>query len=450
MHGVTRRGGAAGAPGRAEGRALPPARLAWSVWGLGAALYLVGFYQRVAPAVMTRELSTDFGLSATALGNLSAFYFFTYVAMQVPTGIIADRWGPRRLLTAGALVAAAGTLLFAVAPTLAVASAGRLLVGGSVAVAFVGMLKLASHWFASGQFALLSGMALLTGIVGAVGAGVPLRLGVDRFGWRPVMTGSALVTLALAAAIWLVVRDDPEEKGYASHVARTADHAAPSIVGGLREVLRYRNTWLLSFVPGGVAGTLLAFAGLWGVPYLTTAYGMSTAEAAGATSTVMVAWALGGPAFGAASDRLGRRKPLYVGGMLVVTVGWALVLYASPPRPLLAVLLVVTGFFSGCMMQGFAFAKESVPPSLAGTVSGVVNTGVMVGPLVLQPSIGWMLDRFWRGDLQGGARAYDVAAYRAGFALMLAWLLASLVAILFTRDTRCRQHGAPAPSRTHG
>jgi MFS family permease len=396
---------------------------------------------------MTRELAAAFGLSATALGNLSAFYFFTYVAMQVPTGIIADRWGPRRLLTAGALVAAVGTLLFALAPRLAVASAGRLLIGGSVAVAFVGMLKLASHWFAPRQFALVSGMALFTGIVGAVFAGVPLRLAVDRFGWRPVMTASALVTLALAAAIWLVVRDDPEEKGHASYFAGASHHEAPSILGGLREVLRYRNTWLLSFVPGGIAGALLAFAGLWGVPYLATVYGMSTAEAAGATSTVMVGWALGGPVFGAASDRLGRRKPLYVGGMLVLTLTWALVLYASPPRALLAVLLAVAGFFSGCMMPGFAFAKESVPPPLAGTVSGVVNTGVMLGPMVLQPSIGWMLDRLWRGAVQEGARVYDLAGYRAGFGLMMAWLVASLAAVLFTSETHCRQQGdAPGAS----
>jgi MFS family permease len=433
-------------------RTRPPARLAWPVWGLGAALYLVGFYQRVAPAVMTRELATAFDLSATALGNLSAFYFFTYVAMQVPTGIIADRWGPRRLLTAGALVAAAGTLLFAIAPGLAVASAGRLLVGGSVAVAFVGMLKLASHWFAPRQFALVSGMALFTGIVGAVFAGVPLRLAVDRFGWRPVMTASALVTLALAAAIWLVVRDDPEERGYASWFAGAASHDdPPSILGGLREVLRYGNTWLLSFVPGGVAGAVLAFAGLWGVPYLTTAYGMTTAEAAAATSTLMVGWALGGPVFGAASDRLGRRKPLYVGGMLVLTVTWALALYASPPRALLAVLLALAGFSSGCMMPGFAFAKESVPPLLAGTVSGVVNTGVMVGPMVLQPSIGWVLDRLWRGAVQDGARVHDLAAYRAGFALMMAWLVASLVAVLFTRETHCRQQaGAPGAAPPQG
>lgn len=100
------------------GRPLPPARLSWFVWGLGALLYLIGFYQRVAPAVITDQLMNDFAIGAAALGNLSAFYFYSYVAMQIPTGIIADRWGPRRLLASGAGVAALGTALFAFSPTL--------------------------------------------------------------------------------------------------------------------------------------------------------------------------------------------------------------------------------------------------------------------------------------------------------------------------------------------
>ena len=119
--------------GRGEGTA-PPASLAWSIWGLGAALYLVAFYQRVAPAVLTRELSLDFGLSAAALGNLSAFYFYSYVAVQIPTGLLADRWGPRRVLAAGALLTAAGTLLFALAPGVAFANAGRLAIGAAAEI----------------------------------------------------------------------------------------------------------------------------------------------------------------------------------------------------------------------------------------------------------------------------------------------------------------------------
>lgn len=412
----------------------PSARLAWGVWGLAAAFYLIAYYHRVAPAVLTAELTADFGLSTTALGNLSAFYFFSYVAMQVPTGIIVDRWGPRRLLTAGALVAAAGTLAFALAPNLAAASAGRLLLGGSVAVAFVGVLKLAGHWLAPHQFAFSTGLTPVVGFMGTLLAGVPLRLAVDRFGWRAAMAASALATLALAAAIWLLVRDDPRETGHASHFAGAERGGGRSVIGAMREVLRYRNTWLLAVAPGGLLGTLLAFGGLWGVPYLVAAYGLSTVEAAATTTLLMMSWAAGGPAFGALSDRLGRRKPLYALGLLVVTLGWAVVMFASPSYRVALGLLVTVGFCSGCMMPGFAFAKESVPVSLAGTVTGVVNTGVMVGPMILQPAAGWML-----GRATGAGGAPALSGYRDGFALMMAWLVVSLIAILFTRETRCRQ-----------
>ena len=152
----------------------PPLRLAWSIWTLGAAFYLIGFFQRVAPAVMTAELMHDYNISATALGNLSAFYFYSYVSMQIPTGILADIWGPRRLMTTGAFIAGVGILLFAIAPTIIWAYLGRFLIGGSVAVAYVGTLKLAGEWFPAKYFALVSGVALFFGIVGAVFAGTSI------------------------------------------------------------------------------------------------------------------------------------------------------------------------------------------------------------------------------------------------------------------------------------
>ncbi len=168
-------------------KSLPPFRLAWTIWGLGAAFYIFGFFQRVAPAVMTNELIADFNLTGTELGHLSAFYFYSYVAMQIPTGLLADNWGPRRLLTAGALVAGLGSFCFAFADGMFWACTGRLLIGGSVAVAFVAMMKLSSHWMALRHFSLASGAALFLGILGAVFAGTPLRLLLTAFGWRPVM-----------------------------------------------------------------------------------------------------------------------------------------------------------------------------------------------------------------------------------------------------------------------
>ena len=420
----------------------PPIALSWMIWGLGGALYLIGFYQRVAPGVLTTELTLDFGLNAAELGNLSAFYFYSYVAMQVPTGLLADHWGPRRLLAGGAALAGLGTLLFAFADTTGWANGGRLLIGGSVAVAFVGMLKLAGHWLPPKQYALASGMALFLGVVGAVVAGVPLRMLVESFGWRDVMSASALLTFCIALAIWWLVRDDPEDRGFKSYAVRNPDEGGATgkgVLSGIREVFRYRNSWLLYLVPGGIVGSVLTFAGLWGVPYLTTHYAMERTSAAAVCSALLVAWALGGPVFGWLSDHLGHRKPLYSLGCTVLLIGWSLVIFLpGMPIQLIVLLLLVIGFFSGNMIIGFAFARESAPSRLSGTASGIVNMGVMMGPMVLQPAVGAVLDLGWDGHLQDGLRVYSLASYQSGFSLMLGWLALSLILVLFTRETHCR------------
>ncbi len=423
-------------------KGYPPAYLSWIVWGLGAAFYFSGFYQRVAPAVMTDYLMADFHMGAAALGNLSAYYFYSYVAIQIPTGILADAWGPRKLLTAGAFVAALGAFLFAAAPTIFVANTGRLLIGGSVGVAWVALLKLSMHWFPPQRFAMTSGLALCCGLVGAVSAGVPLRIFIDHFGWRPVMLVSAAISMVIAIALWRIIRDDPSERGYTGFIPpeNSSAHSTISRLSGLGQVFSYPNTWILSLAPSGIVGPVLAFSGLWGVPFLTTHYGLTPAKSAALTSLLLVAWGLAGPAFGALSDRIGRRKPLYVSGSLTGCASWSLILFV-PGLPLwfLTLLIFLTGVASGAMILSFAFAKESVPPPLAGTVSGVVNMGVMSGPMILQPAMGWILDKNWAGSFESGVRVYTLEAYQSAFILMTGWALLSAVLICFARESHCRQ-----------
>lgn len=421
----------------------PPARLGWLIWGLGAAFYLYAFFQRVAPGVMTVELSADFNLSASALGNLSAFYFYSYVAMQIPTGIVADIWGPRKLLTAGALIASLGSLFFAFSDSFMLAATGRLLIGASVSVAFISMLKLASHWLDPRQYALASGMALFTGIIGAVFAGVPLHLLVEEYGWRSTMAASSIFPLVIALLIWIMVRDDPIEKGhksYANHKTGTISQPWSHALKGLKAVLCYRNTWLLSLVPGGIVGSILAFAGLWGVPFLSTHHNMSVTDAAAICSAMLIVWAIGGPLLGAWSDRIGRQKPIYTIGLLVVASGWILIaLIPGMPTFVLIGLLMIIGFFSGSMVTGFAYAKSSVPPSLSGTVSGIVNMGVMMGPMIMQPAVGWMLDKNWAGEMNGVSKVFSLAAYQSGFLLMALWASISFILILITQETQAAE-----------
>ncbi len=409
------------------------------MWGLGAVFYLIGFYQRVAPAVITHELMSEFTLGAAALGNLAALYYYSYVAMQIPAGLLADRWGPRRVLTAGAAIAAAGTLLFALAPGYAGAGLGRLLIGGSVGVAFVSMLKLAGHWFAPTRFAMIAGLALACGVLGAVSAGVPLRLLVDAFGWRNVMRFAAALTGLLAVVIWLAVRDDPAERGYASYAPTPPARHAP-ILKSIVHTLAARNVWLVFLISGAVSGPALTFGGLWGVPFLVTHYAISTSQASIITSMVLVCWAVTGPFVGALSDRLRRRKPLYVSGAVLASAGWcAALLLPGLPLPLLIVLLGLTGCASSAVMVGFAIAKESAPAALAGTAGGIANMGNMLGGMIMQPAVGWILDQRWSGTFANDVRIYDYGAYRAGFSLMLVWLAAALVLLVFVRETHCRQ-----------
>jgi sugar phosphate permease len=428
-------------PRPAGSPAYAPLSLAFTVWGLGAALYFVGFFHRVAPAVLTRELAEEFALSATALGNLSAFYFYSYVAIQIPTGVLADRYGPRRILTAGAVLATAGGLLFALAHSLPLVALGRLLIGASVGVAFVAMLKLSTHWFEPSRFASVAGLALGTGLVGAVSAGAPLRWLADAFGWRGVMLVVAAATALLAAAVWLVVRDDPAERGYKSFVhGREPGAASHTMLGGLARVLKSRNVWLMLLVNGGVTGPVLTFGGLWGVPFLATHYHLSTAAAASFCSLLLISWGIGGPLMGALSDRMKKRKPLYLAGAAVATLGWTIVLMVENlPLLLLGVLLAMIGLASGLIMIGYAYAKESAPAALAGTTGGVTNMGNMIGGMLMQPAVGWVLDRTWDGTVVNGAPAYAFSAYRMAFSLMLAWVAATIVLAALTRETHCRQ-----------
>ncbi|MCD4742909.1 MAG: MFS transporter [Desulfobacteraceae bacterium] len=421
----------------------PPMTLAWFIWGLGALFYLAGFFQRVAPGVMTQELMQDFDISASGLGHLSALYFYSYVAMQIPTGILADTLGPRKLLTAGCVVAGMGTLLFALSPGFFWAGFGRLLIGGSVAVAFVGLLKLSSSWFPKKFYAFVAGNALSIGLIGAITAGPPLRFLMDAFNWRGVISVTGLMTLVLGGVIWFVVRDWPQEKGYPGFTKRIPQPDSlsfSSIWQSFYKVLQYRNTWLLFVIPGGIVGAILTFSGLWGVPYLVWHHQLSPGKAAALISCLLIGWAMGAPVFGWLSDRMGKRKPLYILGSLVLALGWSLILFRGGLSYYqLAVVLWVTGFFSGCMILSFAFVSESVPRSLSGTVSGLTNMGVMMGPTLLQPVIGRILDNNWTGQMADGVRVYSLDAYEYGFIPMMGGVILSVLLLFFTKETHCRQ-----------
>lgn len=422
----------------------PPILLSIVVWSIPAIFYLFAFYLRSSPAVMTSELMRSFGIGARDLGSLSAYYFYAYVLMQIPTGMLIDSLGPRKLLIFCSISSAMGAFLFGATSSFALACVGRAITGGATAAAWLVILKLATHWFPSRRFAMLSGLGLAIGNIGALTAQVPLRLLVEHFTWRTVVIASGAAILLVAILAWVLVCNDPSERGHLSYAPQQIQDQKKSslrqVGAGFKRIFAFRNIWLIFFAQGGLVGPILSFTGLWGPPFLKARFAIPSTTAAAVCSVMIVCWAAASPIFGALSDKIGRRKPLYVAGCLVSAAGWAAMFYVtSLPLPVFIGIAALTSMASGSVILGFAYGKESVPVQYLGTVSGAINIGNMIGPTLLQPGIGRILEQHWTGAMANGARVYGVDAFQTAFLLSAGWTLLSCVLSGLTRETGCRQ-----------
>ncbi len=406
----------------------PPRALLYAGWFTAAFFFLYAWVLRVAPSVMVEELMRDFAVGAAVLGNLSAAYFYGYAGMQIPVGLLLDRFGAHRLITAAGVLCGCGCLLFATGDSLATVTLGRFLIGASAAFSLVGSMAIAGQWFRPDQFASLSGLAMAMGMAGGVFGQAPLRIAIEASDWRSVMLLLAGVGFVIGLSAWVCVRDRSRGSGGVAHV-----------LAGLATVIRHRQTWLIAIAGLGSTAPLLGFAGLWGVPFLKTAYALEPTTAAAITSLMIAGWGVGAPLFGWLSDRIGRRCAPLLAGMALETAALAM-LIAVPGLPLaiLAALSFLVGLFGSAQISCFALVREIHPPGLSGTGIGFVNAMVTGAGALFQPLIGLFLDLAWTGETIAGARNYDAGAYRWALFVLVGVCLAGLLAALPIRETRCR------------
>jgi MFS family permease len=398
-------------------------------WSLASLFFCYGFVQRVSPSVMVEELMRDFSAGAAILGNLSAFYFYAYAALQVPVGLLMDRIGPRRLMTAAVAVTAAGSLLFAASESLAGAYLGRMLIGAGAAFSWVGVLTVLTQWFSARRFALFTGMAQAVGMAGAIFGQAPLAVSVEQAGWRATLVVIAAIGFALALAIWIVVRDKP-------HAAASSE----GILASLKVLLRNRETWLNAVFGLSMTAPILAFGGLWAVPYMTAVHGVERSVAAGVISFIFIGWGIGAPFMGWLSDRIGARRPIMIVGALVSTLTFVAVIQ-MPWLPLTAVSVVclVHGIGASAMVLGFASAREHNPPQMSSTAMAIVNVAVIGSGAIFQPLVGLLLDLQWEGALVAGARVYSAEAFRLALSAISVAGVGGLCAALLMKESLARR-----------
>lgn len=411
-------------------------RLRWTAFALVAVSYMLAFFHRIAPAAIASDLQQAFSASATALGGLAATYFYVYTVMQIPTGVLADTLGPRRIVTLGGMIAAVGSLLFGYATTLTEASLGRMLIGLGVSVAFIALLKLNAAWFHDRHFGTAVGLTLVLGNVGSVLAAAPLAWVLQFTTWRTVFIVLGGVSFALAVLTWLFVRDRPGEAGLPSMRELDGHEAHPPHEGhwfeGLMTVLKNRYTWPIFWMNLGIGGAFIAFAGLWAVPFLRDVYGMERVAATQHTSLMLAGFAVGALLVGWVSDRLGRRRPVLISTALAHLLCWLPLVFALPMSLAASYsLFLLMGLSAGSFTLSWACVKEVNPHALSGMATSVVNTGVFLGTGILQPLVGWTLDR--AGTSQGAA-----AQYQQGILIFFACTAAGFVGSLRVRETWCR------------
>ncbi len=410
-------------------------RRRWMALAIVALAYILSFFQRFAPAGIAQDLAAAFQTSAASLGVLAATYFYIYTVMQIPTGILADTLGPRRILALGGMIGGVGSLLFGFAPTLDVALLGRTLVGLGVSVTFIAMLKLVAVWFEENRFATIVGICMLVGNLGSVLAGAPLSALAQATGWRGVFIGVGALSLLIGILCWLIVRDAPTASGEA--VRPRFDRTV--VISSLLAVLRNRATWPAAVVNTGMSGAFFTFAGLWATPYLMQVHGMARAVAANHLSLWFGGFAVGCLFIGGLSDRIGRRKPVMIAVSHLYVAIWLLLLSGvTMPLSLSYLLFALLGLSTAGFSLTWACAKEVNPPLLSGMSTSVANMGGFLCAAVMQPVVGWIMDLGWRGETLAGARVYDLATWQNGVLAVTLCAALGAAASWWIRETGCR------------
>lgn len=415
-------------------------RLRWTTFALVIGAYILSFFHRVAPATIAADLQQTFQASAAALGGVAATYFYIYTLMQIPTGVLVDTLGPRRIVTLGGLIGGAGSILFGLADSLYTLALGRLLVGLGVSVTFVAVLKLNAAWFHDRHFGISTGLTILLGNIGAVLGAAPLAWALGLVSWRTVFVAVGFASLVLAALTWWRVRNHPGEAGLPSMRELDGHAAHPPHEGhwldGLRRVVRNRATWPGFWVNLGLAGSYFAFAGLWAVPILRDMYGMDREVATQHTSLLLFGFAIGAFTVGSVSDRLGRRKPVLIGVGVLHLLCWIPFLFALPlATPWSHLLFLVMGIGASSFTLSWACVKEVNRHALSGMATSVANTGAFLGTGILQPLVGRTIDA--AAGIRGGTAAIG-GDYQSGLWILFAFALLGVLSGLRLTETYCR------------
>ena len=410
---------------------------AWLIWALASFFYLYELVLRIAPAAMVDDLLITFQITAEGIGLLGAAYYIAYTPMQLPVGILMDCFGARILLTIATLFCAIGSFIFSLSTQYSVLFISRFIIGLGSAFAWVGLIFLISHWFASKKTALMVGLGSSVGVLGGIFGQGPLAYIIQTIGYQKTLWILGIVGVILAVLILIFVKDDPKISFH--HTTKENKKITQKDIKNIKRVWANQEMWKVALFSVLIYSSTTVFGELWGISFLKSKLSIDKTTAGVGTSLIYVGWLVGSPITGFISDALKRRTPLLSWGSFFATLCLACVILL-PKISLYTTfgLLFLFGFFSSAQLLTFSMAVEINPPSTKGTAGALNNFVTMIGGLLIQPIVGWFLNLLWDGKLQNDIPFYSYTNFRTALLILPLMCLLGFLLSFSIKETHCR------------
>lgn len=379
---------------------------------------------QVSPSVMSTQLMRDLNIGAFGLGLMSGIYFYTYAGMQIPTGLLFDRYNPRVIITLSILICTLGTLLFSFANNAIIAALARLLMGSGSAFAFVAVLVVTADLFKSKYFATITGITQMLGALGAILGQMPVSALVNAIGWRKTLLVISAIGIVLAVIVWTLLK-------YEKHRSHHHSNKSLDIKSSLKKIISQPQTWYLAVYSCLLWAPMSSFASLWGVPYLTAVNHFTQNNSAFLCSLMWLGLALGSPLLGIIATLLNNRVlPLIVTSSMGITA-FGLLLHFHFSQTAVGVLL----FFAGMACTGqalcFTLVKDNNDISVRGTAIAFNNMAVVLSGAIFQPIIGKVIELGYQNTIN-----YNASNYKNGVYIIFAtYILAFIIALFFIKES---------------
>lgn len=419
----------------------------WMIVCCGMLFYCYNYFLRVSPSVMQNELSQAFNITATQFGTLAGLYYWAYTPMQLPAGMIYDKFGVRIVLCIACLLAVAGLAIFVAADSFKVAGFGRALIGLGTAFAYIGTLKLASIWLPPNRFATVAGLTTAIGMTSGALAQKYLTHFVAIIGYKEALHTALVSGIVLSFIIIFLVRNRPKTDSNNAYEMQAPINAS-QLMSAFWLIFKNRQMWLI-----GIIGCLLylpssVFLDLWGIPYLKSVYGLTAEQAVNISSYTFYGWIISGPIIGMISDKIKRRRmPLTTTGffaaLLLCIVFYAPGLNVQINVQQLNYVFFFIGFCCGAHPLCFALGKESNPIQISGTAVAVTNMLIMAGGAIFQPVVGELLDLHTSSPVGvNGLPTYSSADYTFALSVVPIGVALGIFLSIFLKETYCQSQAS--------